>query len=100
MNNREQTVEILNAVKKIQENQNEVKRIVPLALDQLVIHPTDSQVKPIIGNNEIEKPQQLQFDAKTLNFKAIAFEQVDKNLETHQIENHFAEIYNQLRNFN
>lgn len=35
------------------------KRICPKPLDQLMIHHTDTVVKPIIGNKDIEMPEEV-----------------------------------------
>ena len=44
---------------------------VPLkTIDQLLIHNSDTAVKPIIGNKDIEKHGQLEFTASLLPFEA------------------------------
>ena len=44
---------------------------VPLkTIDQLLIHNSDTAVKPIIGNKDIEKAGELVFNAQILPFEA------------------------------
>lgn len=44
---------------------------VPLkTIDQLLIHYSDTAVKPIIGNKDIEKQGELSFNAQMLPFEA------------------------------
>jgi serine/threonine-protein kinase ULK4 len=50
--------------------QNSTQTKVPLkTIDQLLIHNSDTAVKPIIGNKEIEKTGELVFNPKDLPFE-------------------------------
>lgn len=56
-------------------------------LDQLFTHSSDNSVKPIIGNREIEKSTQDQIVLKDqLPFKYISCEEVNKGIESDQVE--------------
>lgn len=51
-------------------------------IDQLLIHNTDTAVKPIIGNKEIEKtPAECVYDASLLQFKAWSKEDIESQIE-------------------
>jgi len=70
---------------------------VPLkSIDQLLIHNSDTAVKPIIGNKDIEKTAELVFNAQTLPFQAMSSDQVSATIETPQIEGHLHEVYNAM----
>ena len=46
---------------------------VPLkSIDQLLIHNSDTAVKPIIGNKDIEKAAEIVFNAQQLPFQAMS----------------------------
>ena len=48
----------------LESNKNEKENKVPLkTIDQLLIHNSDTAVKPIIGNKDIEKTAELVFNA-------------------------------------
>lgn len=68
------------------------KKIPPV--DQLLTHTSDTVVKPITGNKEIEKSYDSTFNKDLLPFPALSPEEVIKGVDTPQIENHLAEIYN------
>lgn len=75
------------------QNQNKSK-LVPI--EQLLQHNSDTSVKPITGNKEIEKPAELSYSKEALAFPAYSLEEVVEGIDTPQIENHLAEIYNFL----
>lgn len=62
-------------------NQQQTK--VPLkTIDQLLIHNSDTAVKPIIGNKDIEKHGELVFNAQQLPFESWNPEQVASTLDS------------------
>lgn len=67
-----------------------------MPIEQLLQHNSDTSVKPITGNKEIEKPQELSFNKDALSFPALTLEEVVEGIDTPQIENHLADIYNFL----
>ena len=76
-------------------NQNQTKsKLVPI--EQLLQHNSDTSVKPITGNKEIEKPQELTYTKEALSFQSYTLEEVVEGIDTPLIENHLAEIYNFL----
>jgi serine/threonine-protein kinase ULK4 len=62
----------------------------------LLIHNSDTAVKPIIGNKDIEKAGELSFNAQILPFEAWSSEQVAAKIESINIETHLHEIYNAM----
>jgi serine/threonine-protein kinase ULK4 len=71
---------------------------VPLkTIDQLLIHNTDTAVKPIIGNKEIEKVMaEATYNASQLPFEAWAKEDIESKIEAPAIEGHLSEVYNSM----
>ena len=70
---------------------------VPLkTIDQLLIHNSDTAVKPIIGNKDIEKTGELVYNASSLPFEVLNAEQVAAKIETVEIEGHLHEVYNAM----
>lgn len=69
---------------------------VPLkTIDQLLIHNTDTAVKPIIGNKDIEKVvNDLNYNEATLPFVAWNKEDIENKIEQPEIEQHLSEVYN------
>ena len=45
------------------------------------MHSTDTQVKPIIGNKDIEKISDLVYNKENLKFETISIEALTKNIE-------------------
>ena len=72
-------------------------KLVPI--DQLLIHASDTSVKPISGNKEIEKIQDSSFNKDLLAFAYLSTEDVINGIDSPQIENHLADIYNYLGKF-
>jgi serine/threonine-protein kinase ULK4 len=62
----------------------------------LIIHNSDTAVKPIIGNKEIEKAIEPQYNAQYLNFEPWSAEQIISKIETQQIETHLSDVYSCL----
>ena len=50
-------------------------------MKQLLIHNTDTAVKPIIGNTEIEKVAELTYNKEALEFEIWSPEKVKENIE-------------------
>jgi serine/threonine-protein kinase ULK4 len=70
---------------------------VPLkTIDLLLIHNSDTAVKPIIGNKEIEKTQEITFKPSNLPFESWSPEQVAEKIETVEIESHLHDVYNAM----
>jgi serine/threonine-protein kinase ULK4 len=70
---------------------------VPLkTIDQLLIHYSDTAVKPIIGNKDIEKHGELVFNAQLLPFEAWTADTVSQKIDTPPLENHLHEVYNAM----
>ncbi len=70
---------------------------VPLkTIDQLLIHYSDTAVKPIIGNKDIEKHGELVFNAQLLPFEAWTADDVSTKIDTPPLENHLHEVYNAM----
>jgi predicted transcriptional regulator len=51
-----------------------------------LIHNSDTAVKPIIGNKDIEKPGELVFNANQLPFEAWTADQVSNKIDSPQLE--------------
>ena len=70
---------------------------VPLkTIDQLLIHNSDTAVKPIIGNKDIEKTGELVYNPTQLPFEVWNSDQVASKIETVEIEGHLHEVYNAM----
>ena len=53
----------------MQANQQKSQSKIPhKTIEQLIIHNSDTQVKPIIGNKEIEKVQDFTYNPQGLSF--------------------------------
>lgn len=65
-------------------------------IDQLLIHNSDTAVKPIIGNKDIEKAGELVFNAAILPFEAWTSDQVAAKIDSAQLEQHLHEVYNAM----
>lgn len=61
-----------------------------------MIHNSDTAVKPIIGNKDIEKTGELVFNNQTLPFEPWNSEQVAAKIESPNIESHLHEVYNAM----
>ena len=61
-----------------------------------MIHNSDTAVKPIIGNKDIEKSGELSYTATQLPFESMNAEQVAAKIETVEIEGHLHEVYNAM----
>ena len=60
------------------------------------MHSSDTVVKPITGNREIEKIADTIFAKENLPFSLYKPEDVVKHIDSSQIENHLLDIYNYL----
>lgn len=78
---------------------NPAKNIKLVPLEQLIIHSSDTVVKPITGNREIEKIPDTTFAKENLPFTLYKPEDVSKHIDSSQIENHLLDIYNYLSIF-
>lgn len=62
----------------------------------MLIHNSDTAVKPIIGNKDIEKAGELVFNASILPFEAWTSDQVAAKIDSTQLEQHLHEVYNAM----
>lgn len=70
---------------------------IPLkTIDQLLIHNSDTAVKPIIGNKDIEKPGELVFNASLLPFEAWTADTVSSKIDSTSLEQHLHDVYNAM----
>jgi serine/threonine-protein kinase ULK4 len=70
----------------------------PEPLESLIFHTTDSAVKPIIGNRDIEKPDELNFDAQEIHIKVWSTEELRSKSDTPELESHLSELYTHISN--
>ena len=63
-----------------------------------MIHHSDTTVKPIIGNKEIEKTQEPVFKESYLTFTPWSAEEFEQKIESQDIENYLTEIYQWIVN--
>lgn len=61
-----------------------------------MIHHSDTAVKPIIGNKDIERIQEPVYKPDYLTFTPWTPEQFEKKIETQEIENYMSDIYNAI----
>ena len=64
--------------------------------EQLIHHTSDTIVKPITGNKEIEKIQETVYNRELLPFTAWALDDIVAGIESPQVESHLADIYGYL----
>lgn len=67
-------------------------------IEQLIIHNSDTQVKPIIGNKEIEKIHENSFNPSALSFEPWLPEDVVAKIDTSEIETHLSDVYSAMAN--
>ena len=82
-------------------NSTSTTLLVPL--EQLFTHSSDTAVKPIIGNREIERAGSAHEQAvikESLPFQYIQPDEINKNIDSEYIEQHFEKIYNTLSSSN
>lgn len=72
------------------------KKICPKPIEQLMIHHSDTAVKPIIGNKEIEKTQEPVYKPDYLTFTPWTSEEFEKKIETTEIQGFMSEIYSAI----
>ena len=63
---------------------------------ELVLHSSDTTVKPIVGNKEIDKPLELSFSVQTFPFATLSQEEVLRKGESTSLDDHFQEIFTAL----
>lgn len=66
------------------------------SIDQLLIHNTDTAVKPIVGNTEIEIIQEPTFNSEFLKFQPWSSDEVIVKINTTQIESHLRDVYESI----
>jgi len=67
-------------------------------IEQLIIHNSDTAVKPIVGNKEIERIPEQTYNKSHLQFTPWPSEEVVANINTCEIENHLSDVYNSIAN--
>ena len=65
-------------------------------IEQLIIHNSDTAVKPIVGNKEIEHIQESSFNKQHLQFVPWTSEEVLANINTSEIESHLSDVYQSI----
>jgi serine/threonine-protein kinase ULK4 len=65
-------------------------------VEQLLIHNIDTSVKPIIGNKDIEKQNELRYSLQFLTFNPWKIEDIVETINTNKIENHLSEVYSSI----
>jgi hypothetical protein len=65
-------------------------------IEQLIIHTSDTAVKPIVGNTEIERIVEQPYNKEHLQFTPWSTEQVLDNINTTQIESHLSDVYTSI----
>lgn len=65
-------------------------------VEQLLIHNVDTSVKPIIGNKDIEKQNELRYSMQHLTFEPWKIEDIVDTINTSRIENHLSEVYSSI----
>lgn len=69
----------------------------PDAMMQLLLHPSDLQIKPIMGNKTIEVIEPMRVNAQTLPFTPVAAKHIC-NFEQPRIEEHLTTVYRAMLN--
>ena len=67
-------------------------------IEQLIIHNSDNQVKPIIGNKEIERVAEVTVNKEGLPFKPWDPALIAEKIDTPEIESHLSDVYSALSN--
>lgn len=65
-------------------------------IEQLIIHTSDTAVKPIVGNKEIERITEQPYNKSHLQFIPWTTEQVLNNINTAEIESHLSDVYTSI----
>lgn len=65
-------------------------------VEQLLIHNIDTSVKPIIGNKDIEKQNELRYSLQHLTFEPWKIDDIVEAINTHKIENHLSDVYSSI----
>ncbi|CAI2366337.1 unnamed protein product [Moneuplotes crassus] len=72
------------------------KKMCPKSIDELMIHHSDTAVKPIIGNKDIEKIQEPVYKPDYLTFIPLKPEEFEKKIDSREIQNYMSEIYDAI----
>jgi hypothetical protein len=65
-------------------------------IEQLIIHNSDTAVKPIVGNKEIERIQESTYNVQHLKFVPWTSDEVLANINTTEIESHLSDVYTSI----
>ena len=74
------------------------KKICPKHIELLMIHHSDTVVKPIIGNKEIEAIEEVTYRKDLLSFEPLTAEEFSKRIERPESEALLSQIYNGIVN--
>ena len=66
------------------------------SIEQLIIHNSDTAVKPIVGNKEIERIQESTYNVQHLKFVPWTSDEVIAKINTTQIESHLSDVYTSI----
>lgn len=67
-----------------------------IPVDQLLLHNSDTAVKPIIGNREIEKVPVVTFNPQSMHTEAWDPQQVVQKIDSPELEAHLNQVYSIL----
>jgi serine/threonine-protein kinase ULK4 len=90
------TKDVMLNQRQISQTNSSQKKMCPKPIEQLMIHHSDTAVKPIIGNKEIEKTQEAVYKPDYLTFAPWSPEEFEKKIETQEIESYMSDIYNAI----
>lgn len=75
---------------------HKVKKICPKPLDQLMIHHTDQVVKPIIGNKDIEIPEEITYKKQYLPIEHLSADEFAIRIEKPESEEILQSLYSAM----
>jgi hypothetical protein len=65
-------------------------------IEQLIIHNSDTAVKPIVGNKEIERIHDQPYNSSILKFTPWTSDEVIDKINSTQIESHLSDVYTSI----
>ena len=65
-------------------------------IEQLIIHNSDTAVKPIVGNKEIERIHDPPLNTQHLQFTPWTSDEVIEKINTAEIESHLSDVYTSI----
>ena len=76
--------------------QQKTSKVPHKPIEQLIIHNSDNQVKPIIGNKDIEKIQEVSYNPENLTVQPWDHERIVAKIDSQEIETHLGDVYQAL----